>query len=145
MLRIDITVGAHDAYHVPCLTLSATGHQLHIDFQPGRHVFTSQDLELGTIHAHRNVSLIGRLTFWYTYDTARNTISVCDADYESADGMISLHCRRAGKIWRASSMHPRPALPLTSSTATGAGTRVRRSCQARRRSSGTSHGAPARR
>ncbi|KAH7108441.1 hypothetical protein BKA62DRAFT_22641 [Auriculariales sp. MPI-PUGE-AT-0066] len=89
MLSIPISFGSHVAYSVPSLSLTGAAHQLQVDFKEGEHVFTSPDLELGTIHAINDAPLIGRLSFRYTYgmEGGVGSITVCDADYESADGM----------------------------------------------------------
>ncbi|TFK70999.1 hypothetical protein BDN72DRAFT_838238 [Pluteus cervinus] len=89
MHSISISFGSHAAYKEHILSLTGAPHQLQVDFEKGEHVFTSPDLELGTIHAMKDTPLIGRIIFRYTYgaEAGHDSITVCDADYESADGM----------------------------------------------------------
>ncbi|KAH7100825.1 hypothetical protein BKA62DRAFT_705012 [Auriculariales sp. MPI-PUGE-AT-0066] len=89
MLSISFSLGSHIAYHVPSLSLTGTGHQLQVDFEDGEHVFTSPDFELGTIHSMKDTPLLGRIIFRYTHSLEEGivNITVCDEDYESADGM----------------------------------------------------------
>lgn len=97
MLSITVSFGSHDAYSVPALSLTGAAHELKVEFQEGEHVFRSPDFELGTIHAMRDTPLVGRLIFRYNYDKENGAarITVCDADYESADGMTLMTFPRA--------------------------------------------------
>ncbi|KAH7098870.1 hypothetical protein BKA62DRAFT_711638, partial [Auriculariales sp. MPI-PUGE-AT-0066] len=86
---VSFSFGQHVAYSVPTLSLTGAAQQVQVNFDEGEHVFTSSDFELGTIHALKDAPLIGRLVFRYTYtvEGGVNCITVCDEDYESADGM----------------------------------------------------------
>jgi hypothetical protein len=86
-LTIKFTVGGQEKYQVPILELPGHTQNIQANLQDGDHIFNSADFQLGTLHALGGVPIIGRLSFGYTYDEKKNSITVCGSDFPSADGM----------------------------------------------------------
>ena len=76
------------AYCVSALELPGQSHQIQLEFEHGEHVCTSRDLKLGAINTLGGQTLVGRLSFRYSYDSTLGVVTVCGTDYASADGMI---------------------------------------------------------
>lgn len=87
MLSVKFSVGSPLAYSVRSLKLPGLVHQVQADFQDGDHTFTSSKFKLGTIHSLGGRSLIGQLSFHYSYDSKNQVITISGTDFPSADGM----------------------------------------------------------
>jgi hypothetical protein len=87
MVSVTFSVGTPLAYRVRSLELPGLVHQIQAEFEDGSHTFTSSDFQLGTVHSLSSRSLIGRLSFRYSYQAANRVITVCGTDFASGDGM----------------------------------------------------------
>lgn len=84
---IGVTLQALPGTSNQFATIDSTRHDVPVELRDGTHTFRSAAFPIGTLHSYEQRPLDAYLTFTYTYDQAGRTVTVCDTDFESADGL----------------------------------------------------------
>lgn len=86
-LTKKIAFGLNSSFSIVDCEVPKSIYVVEINFEDGRHVYTSPDIQIGTVKSPDNQPLIGRFTFCYSYDAKSRTITLCGTDYPSVDGL----------------------------------------------------------
>jgi hypothetical protein len=84
---VTFTVLCTVPYDNQTLVVQEGSHQVHAQLQDGTHTFVSGDIRLGVVHSSEDKTLLGRISFAYTFNAKQSSVIVCGTDFGSADGM----------------------------------------------------------
>jgi hypothetical protein len=84
---IGVTLQALPGTSNEFATIGSTRHDVPVELRDGTHTFRSAAFPIGTLHSYEQRPLDAYLSFTYTYDRAGQTVTICDTDFDSADGL----------------------------------------------------------
>ena len=86
-LEIELTADFAPGYQCAgdWVSIEPEPHRIAISLHPGKHEFVSEPFAIGHLRKHAHRPLLARLAFTYEYDAELPSVTVCAANYVSAE------------------------------------------------------------